>query len=91
MAEGKKTERPSISTITDLPNPFLNSRTQPRDINLTRTGYRMRSDYINALTVLKTLKKGYTLEAVLDEVLTFYFKNAEDGKLAVEKTESLYS
>jgi len=36
-------------------------------------------------------KNGYTLEAVLDDALAFYFENSEDGREAIKKAEVFYS
>ena len=66
-------------------NPFLLSRGQPTGIGIEKTGYRLRSDYMDLLKLVKRMKKGYTLEAVLDDVLTYYFDNAEDGRKAVKQ------
>ena len=44
------------------------------------------------MNIIKKLKKGgYTLEAVLDDALTYYFENSEDGKEALKKAEIFYS
>lgn len=66
-------------------NPFLLSRGQASEIGIEKTGYRLRSDYMDLLKLVKRMKKGYTLEAILDDVLTFYFENSEDGRKAVKQ------
>jgi hypothetical protein len=66
-------------------NPFLLSRGQASEISIEKTGYRLRSDYMDLLKLVKRMKKGYTLEAILDDVLTFYFENSEDGRKAVKQ------
>lgn len=82
----------SISSITSVPNPFLQSKEIFNNTNLTKIGYRMRSEYVELLDIQKKLKKGgYTLEAVLDDALTYYFENSEDGKEARKKAELFYS
>lgn len=82
----------AISAITAEPNPFLQSKEIFSQANLTKIGYRMRSEYVEILDILKKLKKGgYTLEAVLDDALTYYFENSEDGKDAIKKAEIFYS
>lgn len=72
-------------------NPFLLSRGQSSEIGIEKTGYRLRSDYMDLLKLVKRMKKGYTLEAVLDDALTFYFENAEDGRKAVKQRQMLDS
>lgn len=70
-------------------NPFLLARGQTTEIEVEKTGYRLRSDYMDLLKLVKRMKKGYTLEAVLDDALTFYFENSEDGRKAVKHRELL--
>jgi hypothetical protein len=87
-------EKPSasISGVTSAPNPFLQSKEVFSQANLTKIGYRMRSEYVEILDIIKKLKKGgYTLEAVLDDALTYYFEQSEDGKNAIRKAEIFYS
>lgn len=88
---GAKNQK-SVSPLTADPNPFLQTKEVFGKANLTKIGYRMRSDYVEILDIIKKLKKGgYTLEAVLDDALTFYFENSEDGKQALKKAEIFYS
>ncbi len=94
IAENKtKNEvKETISTITAEPNPFLQTKEVFNQVNLTKIGYRMRTEYVEILDIIKKLKKGgYTLEAVLDDALTYYFENSEDGKDAIKKAEIFYS
>lgn len=77
--------------VAEKVNPFLLSRGQASEIGIEKTGYRLRSDYMDLLKLVKRMKKGYTLEAILDDVLTFYFENAEDGRKAVKQREMLDS
>jgi hypothetical protein len=35
------------------------------------------------------MKKGHTLEAVLDDALSFYFDNSDDGRKAVKQRQLL--
>lgn len=87
-AEQKK----SVSPITADPNPFMQTKEIFNQANLTKIGYRMRTEYVEILDIIKKLKKGgYTLEAVLDDALTYYFENSEDGKEALKKAEIFYS
>lgn len=72
-------------------NPFLLSRGQTSEIAVEKTGYRLRSDYMDLLKLVKRMKKGYTLEAVLDDALTFYFENSDDGRKAVKQRQMLDS
>ena len=72
-------------------NPFLLLRGQTTEIGVEKTGYRLRSDYMDLLKLVKRMKKGYTLEAVLDDALTFYFENSEDGRKAVKHRQLLDS
>ncbi len=72
-------------------NPFLLSRGQTSEIGIEKTGYRLRSDYMDLLKLVKRMKKGYTLEAVLDDALTYYFENSEDGRKAVKQRQMLDS
>jgi hypothetical protein len=82
----------TVSKITADPNPFLQSKEVFNKANLTKIGYRMRTEYVEILDILKKLKKGgYTLEAVLDDALTYYFDNSEDGQDALKKAELFYS
>ena len=76
---------------TENVNPFLLTRAQASEIGIEKTGYRLRSDYMDLLKLVKRMKKGYTLEAVLDDVLTFYFENSEDGRKAVKQRAILES
>lgn len=72
-------------------NPFLLSRGQSSEIGVEKTGYRLRSDYMDLLKLVKRIKKGYTLEAVLDDALSYYFENSEDGRKAVKQRQMLDS
>jgi hypothetical protein len=85
--EGKPAEEQNAGKI----NPFLLSRGQTSEIGVEKTGYRLRSDYMDLLKLVKRMKKGYTLEAVLDDALTFYFENSEDGRKAVKHRQLLDS
>lgn len=93
-----KTEKPaetkgkSISRITSEPNPFTQTKEVFAKARLTKVGYRVRTDYVEILDIIKKIRKGgYTLEAVLDDALTYYFENSEDGKEALRKAEIFYS
>lgn len=77
------------AAVGEKVNPFLLTRGQASEIGIEKTGYRLRSDYMDLLKLVKRMKKGYTLEAVLDDVLTFYFENSEDGRKAVKQRELL--
>ncbi len=70
-------------------NPFLLSRGQISDIRIEKTGYRLRSDFMDLLKLVKRMKKGHTLEAVLDDALSFYFENSDDGRKAVKQRQML--
>jgi hypothetical protein len=94
--KSKKTENGSLkesaSKITSVPNPFLQTKDVFAKANLTKIGYRMRTEYVEVLDIIKKMKKGgYTLEAVLDDALTHYFENSEDGREALKKAELFYS
>jgi len=86
---GSITEKKESKKVLDVNkenvNPFLLSRGQASEIGIEKTGYRLRSDYMDLLKLVKRMKKGYTLEAILDDVLTFYFENSEDGRKAVKQ------
>lgn len=85
-------QKKSVSPITADPNPFMQTKEVFNQANLTKIGYRMRTEYVEILDIIKKLKKsGYTLEAVLDDALTYYFENSEDGKEALKKAEIFYS
>jgi hypothetical protein len=87
-----ETKGKSISKITSEPNPFTQTKEIFGKARLTKVGYRVRTDYVEILDIIKKIKKGgYTLEAVLDDALTFYFENSEDGKEALRKAEIFYS
>ncbi|MBC7797330.1 MAG: hypothetical protein H7Z37_10695 [Pyrinomonadaceae bacterium] len=75
--------------ISSGQNPFLLSRGQASEIVIEKTGYRVRSDYMDLMKLVKRIKKGHTLEAVLDDALTFYFENSDDGRKAVKQRELL--
>jgi len=72
-------------------NPFLLSRGQTSEIRIEKTGYRLRSDFMDLLKLVKRMKKGHTLEAVLDDALSFYFENSDDGRKAVKQRQLLDS
>ena len=81
----------SFSRIMTDPNPFLQAKDVFAKAQLTKIGYRMRSEYVEILDIIKKVKKGgYTLEAVLDDALTYYFENSEDGREAIKKAEIFY-
>jgi hypothetical protein len=85
-------KKQSASKITNVPNPFLQTKDVFAKANLTKIGYRMRTEYVEVLDIIKKMKKGgYTLEAVLDDALTHYFENSEDGREALKKAELFYS
>lgn len=86
----KSAEQTEISNISSS-NPFLLSRGQTSEIGVEKTGYRLRSDFMDLLKLVKRMKKGYTLEAVLDDALSFYFENSEDGRKAVKQQQMLDS
>ncbi|MCY7346950.1 MAG: hypothetical protein LH614_12110 [Pyrinomonadaceae bacterium] len=86
----KVAEATEISTI-NTSNPFLLSRGQASEIGIEKTGYRLRSDFMDLLKLVKRMKKGHTLEAVLDDALNFYFENSEDGRKAVKQRQMLDS
>jgi len=88
----KESSKKAASKITSVPNPFLQTKEVFAKANLTKIGYRMRTEYVEVLDILKKMKKGgYTLEAVLDDALTHYFENSEDGREAIKKAELFYS
>ena len=70
-------------------NPFLLLRGQISEIRIEKTGYRLRSDFMDLLKLVKRMKKGHTLEAVLDDALSFYFENSDDGRKAVKQRQML--
>lgn len=85
-------QQKSTSDITSVPNPFLQTKDVFAKANLTKIGYRMRTEYVEVLDIIKKIKKGgYTLEAVLDDALTYYFENSDDGREALKKAEIFYS
>ena len=86
-------EKPALLRSTSIPNPFLQTKDVFGKARLTKIGYRMRTEYVEILDIIKKIKKenGYTLEAVLDDALTFYLENSEDGKEALRKAEIFYS
>jgi hypothetical protein len=88
---GGKEKKQKNEVKTEKVNPFLLTRAQASEIGIEKTGYRLRSDYMDLLKLVKRMKKGYTLEAVLDDVLTFYFENSEDGRKAVKQRAILDS
>jgi hypothetical protein len=90
--QGNGNQKKTISQITSAPNPFLQTKEVFAKAKLTKIGYRMRTEYVEVLDIIKKMKKnGYTLEAVLDDALTHYFENSEDGREALKKAELFYS
>lgn len=90
--ESESEKAKSVSRITRDPNPFLQTKDVFAKAQLTKIGYRMRSEYVEILDIIKKVKKGgYTLEAVLDDALTYYFENSDDGREALKKAEIFYS
>jgi len=89
-ADAKNGKQPEAATGEKV-NPFLLLRGQSSEIGIEKTGYRLRSDYMDLLKLVKRMKKGYTLEAVLDDALTYYFENADDGRKAVKHRQMLDS
>lgn len=86
-----KSSKATEMATSEKTNPFLLSRGQTSEIGIEKTGYRLRSDYMDLLKLVKRMKKGYTLEAVLDDALTYYFDNSEDGRKAVKQRQMLDS
>ena len=86
-----KSGNPTKAANGEKTNPFLLSRGQTSEIGIEKTGYRLRSDYMDLLKLVKRMKKGYTLEAVLDDALSYYFENSEDGRKAVKQRQMLDS
>lgn len=87
IKSGEQSESSSINSS----NPFLLARGQTSEIAVEKTGYRLRSDFMDLLKFVKRMKKGHTLEAVLDDALNFYFENSEDGRKAVKQRQMLDS
>lgn len=86
------TKQKGTSRLTSEPNPFLQTKEIFGKARLTKVGYRVRTDFVEILDFIKKMKKnGYTLEAVLDDALAFYFENSEDGREAIKKAEIFYS
>lgn len=86
------TQQKATSRSTSEPNPFLQTKEIFGKARLTKVGYRVRTDFVEVLDIIKKMKKnGYTLEAVLDDALAFYFENSEDGREAIKKAELFYS
>lgn len=82
----------ATSRLTSEPNPFLQTKEIFGKARLTKVGYRVRTDFVEILDIIKKMKKnGYTLEAVLDDALAYYFENSEDGREAIRKAEIFYS
>ena len=79
----------AVALSLNSSNPFLLSRGQISEIRIEKTGYRLRSDFMDLLKLVKRMKKGHTLEAVLDDALSFYFENSDDGRKAVKQRQML--
>jgi hypothetical protein len=90
-AEVKSRKATAAPPNGEKTNPFLLLRGQTSEIGIEKTGYRLRSDYMDLLKLVKRMKKGYTLEAVLDDALTYYFENSEDGRKAAKQRQMLDS
>jgi hypothetical protein len=84
-------EQAAAASSLNSSNPFLLSRGQISEIRIEKTGYRLRSDFMDLLKLVKRMKKGHTLEAVLDDALSFYFENSDDGRKAVKQRQMLDS
>jgi hypothetical protein len=85
-------KKEGTSRLTSDPNPFLQTKEIFGKARLTKVGYRVRTDFVEILDFIKKMKRnGYTLEAVLDDALAFYFENSEDGREAIKKAEIFYS
>lgn len=81
----KVSEKAETTESQNLSNPFLLSRGQISEIKIEKTGYRLRSDFMDLMKLVKRMKKGHTLEAVLDDALSFYFENSDSGRKAVKQ------
>ncbi len=84
-------EQAAAASSLNSSNPFLLLRGQISEIGIEKTGYRLRSDFMDLLKLVKRMKKGHTLEAVLDDALSFYFENSDDGRKAVKQRQMLDS
>ncbi len=92
MTASMPAEEKPITRAAEEANPFLQTKEIFAKARLKKIGYRMRTDYVEILDIIKKIKKGgYTLEAVLDDAVTFYLKNSEDGREALRKAEIFYS
>lgn len=65
-------------------NPFLQSKERFDPASVIKTGYKMRVDYKTVLKLMAELKKGYTIEALLDDALTMYLGSSPEAKKAIQ-------
>lgn len=65
-------------------NPFLQSKEHFDPASVIKTGYKMRVDYKTVLKLMAELKKGYTIEALLDDALTMYLGSSPEAKKAIQ-------
>lgn len=65
-------------------NPFLQSKEHFDPASVIKTGYKMRTDYKRILKLMAEMKKGYTIEALLDDALSMYIKNSPDADKAIQ-------
>lgn len=65
-------------------NPFLQSKEHFDPASVIKTGYKMRTDYKTVLKLMAEIKKGYTIEALLDDALTMYLGNTPEAQKAIQ-------
>lgn len=98
--EKNKSTARRISEILDKPksqndlhdqNPFLMTKGMFDPAAVIKTGYKMRVSYKQTLKLMAEMKKGYTIEALLDEALSDYIDKNPDARKAFEMMKTMMS
>lgn len=77
-------EQPKTKSTEFGENPFLQSKEHFDPASVIKTGYKMRVDYKTVLKLMAEIKKGYTIEALLDDALTMYLGNNPEAQKAIQ-------
>lgn len=72
-------------------NPFLLTREQFDPAAVIKTGYKMRVAYKQTLKLMAETKKGYTIEALLDEALSDYIEKNPEARKAFDMMKMMSS
>lgn len=72
-----------------LGNPFLQTRENFDPALVIKTGYKMRIEYKQMLKMIAEMKRGYTIEALLDDALTMYLSGLPEAQTAINLLKSI--